>query len=160
GSVGAAFDGDADRLGVLDEHGDPVFGDELLVLFARSVLKDFPGATIVSEVKASHRLFQDIRERGGNPVQWKTGHSLIKAKMKETGAKLAGEMSGHIFFKDRYFGFDDAIYAAARLFEIVAESKKGVREMISDLPRTLATPEIRVECPDDRKFQIVDRAKE
>jgi phosphomannomutase/phosphoglucomutase len=114
---------------------------------------------VISEVKASHRLFQDIERHGGKPILWKTGHSLIKAKMKETGALLAGEMSGHMFFKDRYFGFDDAIYAAARLFEILSESRKTPLQLLADLPPSFCTPEIRMECADDKKFEVVSRAK-
>ena len=124
-AVGIGFDGDADRLGVVDASGRALFGDELLVLYPRSLLERNPGAAIISEVKASHRLFQDIEKNGGKPILWKTGHSLIKAKMRESGALLAGEMSGHMFFKDRYFGFDDAIYAAVRLFEILSEKQKN-----------------------------------
>jgi phosphomannomutase / phosphoglucomutase len=158
--AGIGFDGDADRIGIVDQSGRVLFGDELLVLYARQVLKQHPGATIISEVKASHRLFQDIASHGGTPVLWKTGHSLIKAKMKETGALLAGEMSGHMFFKDRYFGYDDAIYAGARLLEILNESGKTASEMLADLPIAFSTPEIRVECPDEIKFSVVEKAKE
>ncbi|NBX92632.1 MAG: phosphomannomutase/phosphoglucomutase [Proteobacteria bacterium] len=157
--VGIGFDGDADRVAVVDPSGKALFGDELLVLYARRLLKDHPGATVISEVKASHRLFQDIAQHGGKPILWKTGHSLIKAKMKETGALLAGEMSGHMFFKDRYFGFDDAIYAAVRLFEILSEEKKTAFELLRDLPPSFCTPEIRMECSDDKKFEVVSRAK-
>lgn len=159
-AVGIGFDGDSDRIGVVDKTGKMIFGDELLVLFSRELLKTHPGATIISEVKASHRLFEDIRKKGGTPVQWKTGHALIKAKMKTTGALLAGEMSGHIFFKDRYFGFDDAIYAAARLLEILSLSKKSPLEMLSDLPSSFSTPEIRVDCPDEKKFHVVQAARD
>lgn len=158
-SVGIGFDGDADRLVAIDSTGRALFGDELLVLFARSVLKDHPGATVISEVKASHRLFQDIEKHGGRGILWKTGHSLIKAKMKETGALLAGEMSGHMFFKDRYFGFDDAIYAAVRLFEILSKEKRTPLELLKDLPPSFCTPEIRMECADEKKFEVVARAK-
>jgi phosphomannomutase/phosphoglucomutase len=158
-AVGIGFDGDADRLAVVDPSGRALFGDELLVLYARRLLKDHPGATVISEVKASHRLFQDIENHGGKPVLWKTGHSLIKAKMKETGALLAGEMSGHMFFKDRYFGFDDAIYAAVRLFEILAEEKKTPSALLEDLPPSFCTPEIRMDCADEKKFEVVSRAK-
>jgi phosphomannomutase/phosphoglucomutase len=157
--VGIGFDGDADRLVAIDATGKALFGDELLVLYSRSLLRENPGAAVISEVKASHRLFQDIERHGGKPILWKTGHSLIKAKMKETGALLAGEMSGHMFFKDRYFGFDDAIYAAARLFEILSESKKTPLQLLADLPPSFCTPEIRMECADDKKFEVVSRAK-
>lgn len=158
--VGVGFDGDSDRIGIVDRTGKLIYGDELLVLFARQVLKKNPGATVISEVKASHRLYEDISRHGGKPVQWKTGHSLIKAKMKETGALLAGEMSGHVFFKDRYFGFDDAVYAAARLFEILHETGKTPLELLSDLPPSFSTPEIRVDCPDEIKFSVVKAARD
>lgn len=158
--VGIGFDGDADRLGVVDPSGKPVYGDELLVLYARSILQKHKGATIISEVKASHRLFNDIAAHGGKPILWKTGHSLIKAKMKEEGALLAGEMSGHVFFSDRYYGFDDAIYAAARLFEILSDTNKTTSELLADLPSSFATPEIRRDCPDEIKFSVVQKALE
>lgn len=157
--AGIGFDGDADRIGVVDRDGRVLFGDELMVLYSRAILKKNPGATIISEVKASHRLFNDIAEHGGRPIQWKTGHSLIKAKMKEEKAKLAGEMSGHIFFNDRYYGYDDAIYAGARLLEILAETGKTASELLSDLPESYSTPEIRVDCADDIKFEVVDKAR-
>lgn len=155
--VGVAFDGDADRIGVVDRTGRLIYGDELLVIYARDLLEKFPGAKIISEVKSSSRLFDDISAHGGKPIIYKTGHSLIKAKMKEVGALLAGEMSGHIFFADRYYGYDDALYAAARLFEILADTKKTPAELISDLPASFTTPEIRVECADEEKFEIVER---
>lgn len=157
--VGIGFDGDADRLGVVDASGRALFGDELLVLYSRSLLEHNPGAAIISEVKASNRLFQDIERNGGKPILWKTGHSLIKAKMKESGALLAGEMSGHMFFKDRYFGFDDAIYAAVRLFEILSQKKKTPLELLDNLPPSFCTPEIRVHCADEIKFSVVNEAK-
>jgi phosphomannomutase/phosphoglucomutase len=156
--VGIGFDGDADRIGVVDPSGKPIYGDELLVVYSREILKQNSGATIISEVKASHRLFNDIALHGGKPILWKTGHSLIKAKMKEEGALLAGEMSGHIFFNDRYYGFDDAIYAAARLLEILADNKKTTAQLITDLPLAFSTPEIRRDCPDEIKFTVVQRA--
>jgi phosphomannomutase/phosphoglucomutase len=156
---GLAFDGDSDRLGVVDNQGRILYGDELMVLFSRSVLKENPGATIISEVKSSHRLYDDIRAKGGNPIMWKTGHSLIKSKMKETQAALAGEMSGHIFFADRYFGFDDAIYAGVRVFEILSDSIRPLSDHLSDLPSSVSTPEIRVECEEELKFQLVEEAK-
>jgi phosphomannomutase/phosphoglucomutase len=158
--VGVGFDGDADRIGAVDPTGRILYGDELLALYARAVLKVNPGATIISDVKASHRLFDDIAKHGGKPIMWKTGHSLIKAKMKETHSVLAGEMSGHMFFKDRYYGFDDAIYAAARLFEIIAESKQTPAEMLADLPPSFSTPELRVDCPDATKFAVVQASRE
>jgi len=158
--VGIAFDGDADRIGVVDRPGRIIWGDELLVLFARDVLTTHPGAVIVSEVKCSQRLYDDIAARGGRPIMWKAGHSLLKAKMKETGALLGGEMSGHMFFADRYFGYDDAIYAACRLLEIVAREGRSVEELLADLPPAFTTPEIRVDCPEDKKFQVAERARE
>ncbi len=151
--VGIAFDGDADRIGAVDENGRIVWGDELLVLFARQILRERPGATIVAEVKCSQRLFDDIARNGGKPLMWKVGHSLLKAKMRETGAALGGEMSGHIFFADRYFGYDDAIYA-------LAKAKEPLSLLLSDLPETVTAPEIRVECPDELKFTIAERARE
>lgn len=158
--LGVAFDGDSDRIGAVDEKGGILFGDQLMILFAREILSRKPGAAVISEVKASRLLYEDIANRGGRPVMWKAGHSLIKAKMKEEKAELAGEMSGHIFFADRYLGFDDAIYAAARLFEIVAASGRPLSEHLSDLPHTVATPEIRVDCPDEEKFEVVAKAGE
>ncbi len=158
--LGIAFDGDADRIGVVDDKGRILWGDEMLILFSRHLLAKRPGATIVSEVKCSQRLYDDIARNGGKPIMWKAGHSLIKAKMKETGAALGGEMSGHMFFADRYFGFDDAIYAGGRMIEVVAEAKKPVSELLADLPQAYNTPEIRVECPDQVKFNVAERAKE
>jgi phosphomannomutase/phosphoglucomutase len=156
--LGIGFDGDADRIGVVDPSGRVLFGDELMVIYSRAILAKHPGAAVISEVKASHRLFQDVTRHGGRAIQWKTGHSLIKAKLKEEKALLAGEMSGHIFFADRYFGYDDALYAGARLLEIVARTGKTPAELIADLPPSVATPEIRVDCADDRKFDVVRRA--
>jgi phosphomannomutase/phosphoglucomutase len=158
--VGIAYDGDADRIGVVDEKGTILWGDELLILFARDVLKSHPGAVVISEVKCSQRLFDDIARHGGVPVMWKAGHSLIKAKMKETRALLAGEMSGHMFFADRYFGYDDAIYASLRLIELVARLGKPLSALMADLPKSFSTPEIRVDCADERKFEIAEKAKE
>lgn len=156
--LGIAYDGDADRIGAVDENGKILWGDELLVLFSRDVLLRNPNAVIISEVKCSQRLYDDIRKNGGQPIMWKAGHSLLKAKMKETGALLAGEMSGHMFFKERYFGFDDAIYASLRLLEIVANSGKPLSSLLADLPESVSTPEIRVDCPDERKFAIAAKA--
>src|SRR5581483_10178870 len=150
-----AFDGDADRIGVVDEHGRIIWGDQLMIIYARSILKKNPGATFIAEVKCSQTLFDDIKKHGGKPIMWKVGHSLIKAKMKETGAALAGEMSGHQFFADRYFGYDDAPYAGARLLEILSNTDQPLSALISDLPPTVNTPEIRVDCPDDKKFDVV-----
>ncbi len=156
--LGIAYDGDADRIGAVDEQGNILWGDELLVLFARDVLKHNPGATIISEVKCSQRLYDDIAKHGGKPIMWKAGHSLLKAKMKETQALLAGEMSGHMFFKERYFGYDDAIYASLRLMEILADSGKPLSALLDDLPNSVSTPELRVDCPDDQKFLIAEKA--
>jgi phosphomannomutase / phosphoglucomutase len=158
--LGIAYDGDADRIGAVDEKGDILWGDELLVLFSRDVLKRNPRATIISEVKCSQRLYDDIAKNGGNAIMWKAGHSLLKAKMKETQALLAGEMSGHMFFKERYFGYDDAIYASLRLLEILANSGKPLSSLLADLPPSVSTPEIRVDCPDERKFAIAEKATE
>jgi phosphomannomutase/phosphoglucomutase len=155
-----AFDGDGDRIGVIDETGRIIPGDELLSIFARSILAKTPGATIIAEVKCSQRLFDDIENHGGNAIMWKVGHSVIKAKMKETNAVLAGEMSGHIFFADRFFGFDDAIYAGARLLEILSHTEKKLSQLLADLPPVCNTPEIRIPCADDLKFGIVRRLTE
>ncbi|MBI3809920.1 MAG: phosphomannomutase/phosphoglucomutase, partial [Nitrospirae bacterium] len=157
--VGIAYDGDADRIGAVDEHGDILWGDKLLVLYARDVLKNQPGATIISEVKASQVFYDDVVKHGGRSIMWKAGHSLIKAKMKEEKAALAGEMSGHMFFADRYFGYDDAVYASCRLIEILAKTGRPLSTLLADLPPTVSTPEIRVDCPDDVKFQVVEEAK-
>jgi phosphomannomutase/phosphoglucomutase len=164
--MGIAFDGDADRIGVVDEQGNILWGDQLMVLFARDILRDRKGATFVSEVKCSQVMYDDIRSRGGNAVMWKTGHSLIKAKMKEAKAAMAGEMSGHLFFADRYFGYDDAVYAACRIVELLQRARKEshtkmpLSAMLSDLPRTFSTPELRFDCPDAIKFTVVERARE
>ncbi|MEZ4392542.1 MAG: phosphomannomutase/phosphoglucomutase [Polyangiales bacterium] len=158
--LGIAFDGDADRIGAVDSRGEIIWGDKLLVVFARAVLKRHPGAAVLGEVKCSQTLYDDITAKGGRAVMWKTGHSLIKAKMKEDHALLAGEMSGHLFFADRYFGYDDAVYAALRLIEIVASSQETLAEMLSDLPSTFVTPEIRVDCPDELKFPVVNAVLE
>ena len=153
--LGIGFDGDADRIGVVDEKGNILWGDQLLTIFARDILSRNSGATIVGEVKCSQNLFKDIEKNGGIPIMAAAGHSLIKNKMRETGALLAGEMSGHICFADNYYGFDDAIFAACRVLQIVAQSNKKVSEMLADLPKTAYTPEIRIDCPDDQKFKIV-----
>ena len=153
--LGIGFDGDADRIGVVDEKGNILWGDQLLTIFARDILSRNPGATIVGEVKCSQNLYKDIKKHGGVPVMAAAGHSLIKNKMRETGALLAGEMSGHICFADNYYGFDDAIFAACRVLQIAAQSNKKVSEMLADLPETAYTPEIRIDCPDDQKFKIV-----
>ena len=153
--VGIAYDGDADRLGAVDANGDIVWGDKLMIHFSRAVLAERPGAAILGEVKCSETLYEDIAKHGGNPVMWKTGHSLIKAKMKEEGALLAGEMSGHLFFADRYFGYDDALYASLRLLEILANDPQSIGEMLSDVPKTFTTPELREDCPDAIKVGVV-----
>jgi phosphomannomutase/phosphoglucomutase len=158
--VGIAFDGDADRIGVVDDKAQVIAGDQILLLYARAILKRKPGSVIIGDVKCSKTVYDDIAKSGGKPIMWKTGHSLIKAKMKETGAELAGEMSGHMFFKDRWFGFDDAVYAACRMLEIVSESSAPLSTLLSGLPPMVSTPEIRVDCPDDKKFEIVKKAVE
>jgi phosphomannomutase/phosphoglucomutase len=158
-SIGIAWDGDGDRLGAIDATGEVVWGDKLMVLFARDVLAGYPGAAILGEVKCSQTLYDDIKKHGGRPILWKTGHSNIKTKMKQEGALLAGEMSGHLFFADQYFGYDDAIYGALRLLQILARSKKTIGELLSDLPRTFVTPELRIDCPDDIKFEVVERVR-
>ena len=158
-NVGIGYDGDADRIGAVDEQGRILWGDRLMVLYARDILRERPGSTILSEVKASQCLYDDIHRRGGRPIMWKTGHSLIKAKMKAESAVLAGEMSGHMFFADRYFGYDDAIYASCRLIEILAKSRPPLSALLSDLPITSVTPEIRVDCPDHVKFDLVARVQ-
>ena len=150
-----AFDGDADRIGVVDEKGKIIWGDQLMIIFARQILSQKPGSTFIGEVKCSQTLFDDIRLHGGNPIMWKVGHSLIKARMKETHAAMAGEMSGHLFFADRYFGYDDGIYAGARLIEILSNYDGPVSSLLDDVPEMVNTPEIRVDCPDDRKFEVV-----
>jgi phosphomannomutase / phosphoglucomutase len=153
--VGIAFDGDGDRIGVVDRDGSLIYGDQLLILFSREILSRKPGATIISEVKCSQSMYDDIEKHGGNAIMWKTGHSMIKEKMKEVQAELAGEMSGHMFFKDRYLGYDDAVYAACRLLEILADTRQTIAQLLSDVPRTWTTPEIRVACADARKFDVV-----
>ena len=153
--LGIAFDGDADRIGVVDQEGRILWGDQLLVLFSREILRERPGAKVIGEVKCSQLLFDDVARHGGRPLMWKVGHSLIKAKMREEGAVLAGEMSGHLFFADRYFGYDDAMYAGARLLELLSRMKGTLSSLLADLPPVVNTPEIRIPCPDDRKFQVV-----
>ena len=158
--LGVGYDGDGDRIGVVDERGNLVYGDQLMIIFAREILSRKPGATFISEVKCSKTMYDDIRSHGGNPIMWKTGHSLIKEKMKIEKAELAGEMSGHMFFADRYFGFDDAIYATCRLLEILADTGKPLSELLADVPKTFTTPEIRVDCPDSVKFSVVEKLTE
>jgi phosphomannomutase / phosphoglucomutase len=153
--LGIAFDGDADRIGVVDREGNIIWGDQLMIIFSRDMLSRHAGAKIIGEVKCSKVLYDDIEKHGGKGIMWKAGHSLIKSKMKEEGALLGGEMSGHIFFAERYFGFDDAIYAGARLLEILSQNEKTLKELLADVPKMANTPEIRIDCPDDRKFDIV-----
>ena len=155
--LGVAFDGDADRIGAVDEKGNVVYGDMLLLMYAREILKRQPGATFIGEVKCSQLMYDEIGRLGGNAIMYKTGHSLIKAKMKEEHAALAGEMSGHMFFADRYRGYDDALYAVCRLIEIVAKSVTRCRRSWPAFPRLVSTPEIRVDCPDEIKFDVVGR---
>jgi phosphomannomutase/phosphoglucomutase len=158
--VGIGYDGDGDRIGVIDEKGHIIWGDQLMIIYARDILSRKPGATFIAEVKCSQTLYNDIEKRGGHALMWKTGHSLIKQKMKEVEAELAGEMSGHMFFADRYFGYDDAVYASCRLLEILAATGKTITELLSDVPKTYNTPEIRVPCPDNKKFQVVKEVTE
>ena len=158
--IGIAFDGDGDRIGVVDEKARVIFGDKILLLLARNLLEEHPGSAVIGEVKCSHILYQDIEAHGGKAIMWKTGHSLIKQKMKETGALLAGEMSGHIFFADRFFGFDDATYAALRLCEILAAADAPLSSLLKGLPETVSTPEIRVDCEEEQKFRLVEMVKE
>src|SRR3990172_312027 len=168
--IGIAYDGDADRIGVVDENGSIIWGDQLMIIFARDMLENSnvkkgtvpKSATFVGEVKCSQIMYDEIQRLGGNAIMWKTGHSLIKSKMKETGAVLAGEMSGHIFFADRYFGYDDAIYASCRLIEILARRRTvkpdtTVSSLLANIPKMYSTPEIRVDCPDKKKFKVVER---
>jgi phosphomannomutase/phosphoglucomutase len=158
--VGIGYDGDADRIGIIDEKGNIIWGDYLMIIFARDILREHKGATFVSEVKCSKNLFDDIEKHGGKPIMWKAGHSLIKQKMKETGALMGGEMSGHIFFADKFFGYDDAIYASLRFLEIMERDGRPVSEFLSDLPKMYSTPEIRMDCPDNVKFEIVRKLTE
>jgi phosphomannomutase len=153
--IGIAFDGDADRIGCVDDTGEILFGDQLLVVLARDVLRDHPGATIIADVKASQVLFDEVKKAGGTPLMWKTGHSLIKAKMAETGSPLAGEMSGHIFFADKWYGFDDALYAAVRLLGIIARMEGTLSGVRRALPQVLNTPELRFDCDEARKFEVI-----
>ncbi len=158
--LGIAFDGDGDRIGVVDGKGRILWGDQLMVMLAREVIAERPGATIIADVKASQVLFDEIRRMGGTPLMWRTGHSLIKSKMAELDAPLAGEMSGHIFFGDRYYGYDDALYAAVRLLSIVARSAESIAQMRDRLPRVVNTPELRFPCPEERKFAVIDEVRD
>jgi len=157
--LGIAFDGDGDRIGVVDSQGRILWGDQLLSFFSADILSRLPGATIIADCKASQVLFDEIARLGGKPLMWRTGHSLIKVKMAETGAPLAGEMSGHIFFKDGYYGFDDALYAAIRLLRILSTEKRSLAQMRDALPAVVNTPELRFPCPADRKFVVVEEVK-
>lgn len=158
--LGIAFDGDADRIGAIDEDGNVVYGDMLMLIFGREILSRKPGSTFIGEVKCSQIMYDKLRDLGGNPIMYKTGHSLIKAKMRQEHAELAGEMSGHMFFADRYYGYDDAIYAACRLLEIVAKSGKPLSYQLEGIPKLVSTPELRIECPDDQKFRLVEKVAE
>jgi phosphomannomutase / phosphoglucomutase len=158
--VGIAYDGDADRVGAVDEKGNVLWGDQIMILFSRALLAEEPGAAIVGEVKCSFTLYDDIAKRGGRPIMWKAGHSLIKAKMKEEKALLAGEMSGHIFFGHRWFGFDDGIYSSGRLLELLSRTAAPLSSLLADVPKTFSTPELRVDCPEEKKFEVVRRAQE
>jgi phosphomannomutase len=155
--IGIAFDGDADRIGIVDDGGTIMFGDQLMVLLARDVLRTHPGATIIADVKASQVLFDEIARAGGEPLMWKTGHSLIKSKMAETECPLAGEMSGHIFFADKWYGFDDALYAAVRTLGVLARSNyQHLSDERKRLPQVVNTPEVRFDCDDTRKFKVIE----
>jgi len=158
--LGVAYDGDADRVGAVDEQGNVLWGDRIMILFSRALLAETPGAAIIGEVKCSMTLYDDIARNGGRPIMWKAGHSLIKAKMKEEHALLAGEMSGHIFFAHRWFGFDDGIYASARLLELLTHESRPLSALLADVPKTHATPELHLDCPEEKKFEAVRRAQE
>jgi phosphomannomutase/phosphoglucomutase len=157
--VGIGYDGDGDRIGAVDDQGNIIWGDQLMILFSREILKYKKGATFVAEVKCSQNLFNDVEKHGGKAIMWKTGHSLIEEKMRKEKAVLGGEMSGHIFFADRYFGYDDAIYASCRLIELLSKTDKKLSYLLEDVPKTFITPEIRVDCPDKIKFKVVEKIK-
>jgi phosphomannomutase/phosphoglucomutase len=157
--LGIAYDGDSDRVGAVDERGQVLWGDQLMILFSRAILAERPGAAIVGEVKCSFTLYDDIARHGGRAIMWKAGHSLIKAKMKEEHAELAGEMSGHIFFGHRWLGFDDGVYSSGRLLELLSRTDARMSTLLADVPRTFSTPELRVDCPEDKKFELVRRAQ-
>lgn len=156
---GIGWDGDADRIGVVDEKGNVIFGDMLLLIYARAIIKEKPGATIIGDVKCSSLLFEDLRKRGANAIMWKTGHSLIKKKLLETKGDLGGEMSGHIMFRHRFYGFDDALYCSARLVELMSHFGGAISEILADLPKMVSTPEIRIDCPEEVKFKIAQHAQ-
>lgn len=154
--LGVGFDGDGDRIGAIDRHGRVVWGDQLLAILSEEILAELPGAAIIADVKASQALFERVSELGGEPVMWKTGHSLIKSRMKEMGAPLAGEMSGHIFFKHKFYGFDDAVYVAVRLLNAINAAGGDLAAIRDGLPELVNTPELRFDCPDERKFDVVE----
>ena len=154
--LGISLDGDADRIGVIDSQGRILWGDQLMIIYAADIIQHNPGAKIIGEVKCSQTMFDRIQAMGGTPIMWKVGHSLIKAKMKAENALLAGEMSGHLFFADRYYGYDDAVYSGARLLEILSHSQQSLAEMVDGLPKTCSTPEIRFDCPEEKKFKVVE----
>lgn len=158
-SLGIGFDGDSDRIGVIDSDGSIVWGDQLMIILSRDLLKRMPGATVIGDVKCSQLMFDDIGRNGGNPIMWKTGHSLVKDKMKKENAPLAGEFSGHIFIGDRYYGYDDAIYTALRLVEIMKTTGLEIKELLSGIPRLSYTPELRIDCSDEKKKAVVDSVK-
>lgn len=158
--VGVGYDGDSDRLGAIDGKGQVLWGDQLMILFSRAILKKNPGAVIIADVKSSDNLFADVKAKGGRPIMWKTGHALIKQKLWKEEALFAGEMSGHLFFADRYFGFDDGIYASGRLVELIAQMDHSIEEELADVPKTYSTPEIRVDCPDEQKFEVVRKTRD
>jgi len=158
--LGVAYDGDADRIGVVDERGEVIWGDKLMILYWREILRMHPGETAIVEVKCSQALVDEILRLGGKPYFYKTGHSLIKAKMKELGSLFTGEMSGHMFFADEYYGYDDAFYATGRLLRILSGTGKSVSELLSDIPRYFSTAETRIDCPDEAKFGVIDRIRE
>jgi phosphomannomutase/phosphoglucomutase len=155
--MGVGYDGDADRIGIVDPSGNIVWGDQIMILLSREILRKHPNAVIIGDVKCSQKMFDDIEKHGGNPIMWKTGHSLVKDKMRKENAVLAGEFSGHIFIADDYFGFDDALYTTFRLVEIMKLSGRGIRELLADIPRSVYTPEIRIECRDDLKKAVVEK---
>jgi phosphomannomutase/phosphoglucomutase len=157
---GIGYDGDSDRIGAIDNNGQSVYGDRLLGICATEVIQEHPGAKIVFEVKCSQGLVEYLERIGGTPLMWKTGHSLIKAKMKEEGALLAGEMSGHMFFADDYYGYDDALFASLRLLSIMASTGRKLSDLAAEMPNYPVTPELRAECPDDLKFRIVDEVRD
>jgi len=158
--LGVGFDGDADRIGIIDSEGEIIWGDQIMIILSRDILKRHPGATIIGDVKCSQTLFNDIIEHGGNPIMWKTGHSLVKDKMKKEKAILAGELSGHIFIADNYFGYDDALYTTIRIIEIMKTSAKSIKDLLSGIPGMFSTPEIRLDCPETMKKAVVQRVLE